>query len=70
MLLVIYYLTGSENALMQLDSPSMQQLLTAHEIIGDAACMCASCPDCRHATACRALSALVMRLASLKCSSC
>jgi hypothetical protein len=46
---------------MQLDSPSMQQLLAVHVVIGDAACMCATFPDCRLATARRALSPLVMR---------
>ena len=32
---------GVELIITQLDSPSMRQLLTAHEVIGDAACMCA-----------------------------
>lgn len=32
---------GVEMIITQLDSPSMRQLLTAHEVIGDAACMCA-----------------------------
>ena len=34
---------GVEMVITELDSPRMQELLVAHDVIGEASCVCAAC---------------------------